>query len=391
MGLQEPDRGEVSHPKDHRIGYLPQELTETWTDTVLHEVMRGAGDVLELEAELRRLETAMGEEAGPEHDRAVERYGVVQSRYETLGGYQIEADARRILGGLGFTTAGHGPATAGDVRGLADAGRAGPAPPPESRCPGTGRADEPPRRRLGGLARATAGLLAGGHPVRLPRPGLHRRRRRAGDRDRLGHLLGVRRRVRRVRGGQGGAAGLARGGGRSTGQGDRAGRTLHRAVPLQGDQGPPGPVQDQDPGEAGADRGAEGRRPEAQVRLPGAAPLVEAGHRDHRRRHGLPGRRRRHPGAERRRPGGRAGSEAGPGRSERRREVHPAADHHGSTRAAGRYGQARGQRRCGLLRPAPCRRPRPRPDRGAGVPPQGGGPAEEPQHQDRPRLVRVLG
>jgi len=104
MGLQEADRGEVSHPKDYRIGYLPQELTETWTDTVLHEVMRGAGDVLDLEAELRRLEAAMGDAAGPEHDRAVERYGEVQSRYETLGGYQIEADARRILGGLGFTT-----------------------------------------------------------------------------------------------------------------------------------------------------------------------------------------------------------------------------------------------------------------------------------------------
>ncbi len=104
MGLQEADRGEVSHPKDYRIGYLPQELTETWTDTVLHEVMRGAGDVLDLEAELRQLETLMGEATGPEHDRAVERYGEVQSRYETMGGYQIEADARRILGGLGFTT-----------------------------------------------------------------------------------------------------------------------------------------------------------------------------------------------------------------------------------------------------------------------------------------------
>jgi ATP-binding cassette subfamily F protein 3 len=106
VGLQDADRGEVSRPKDYRIGYLPQELTEAWTDTVLHEVMRGAGDVLALEAELRQLEARMGESAAdsPEHGRAVERYGEVQSRYETLGGYQIEADARRILGGLGFTT-----------------------------------------------------------------------------------------------------------------------------------------------------------------------------------------------------------------------------------------------------------------------------------------------
>ena len=105
MGLQEPDSGEVSKPRDYRIGYLPQELTEAWTDTVLHEVMRGAGDLLALESELRELEHRMGDTTGVEHDRVVERYGEVQSRYETMGGYQIEAEARRILGGLGFTTA----------------------------------------------------------------------------------------------------------------------------------------------------------------------------------------------------------------------------------------------------------------------------------------------
>ena len=105
MGLQEPDEGEVSHPKDHRIGYLPQELTEAWTGTVLEEVLRGAGDILALEQELRSLEQRMGEVTGPGHEQIVERYGVAQSRFETLGGYQVEAEARRILGGLGFTTA----------------------------------------------------------------------------------------------------------------------------------------------------------------------------------------------------------------------------------------------------------------------------------------------
>jgi ATP-binding cassette subfamily F protein 3 len=105
MGLQDPDAGEVSKPKDYRVGYLPQELTEAWTGTVLHEVMRGAGDLLDLEAELRSLEQRMTDPQEADHDQVVARYGEVQSRYETLGGYQIEAEARRILGGLGFTTA----------------------------------------------------------------------------------------------------------------------------------------------------------------------------------------------------------------------------------------------------------------------------------------------
>ncbi|MEM7275615.1 MAG: ATP-binding cassette domain-containing protein [Actinomycetota bacterium] len=78
-GIQDADQGEVSRPKDYRIGYLPQELTEAWTDSVLREVMRGAGDVLALEAELRSLEERMTDpdEAAPE--QVVTRYGEIQS------------------------------------------------------------------------------------------------------------------------------------------------------------------------------------------------------------------------------------------------------------------------------------------------------------------------
>ena len=104
MGLQDADEGEVSRPKDYRIGYLPQELIEAWTGSVLHEVLRGADDIVDLEVELRSLEQQMTEVDGPEHDQIVARYGEAQSRFETLGGYQVEAEARRILGGLGFTT-----------------------------------------------------------------------------------------------------------------------------------------------------------------------------------------------------------------------------------------------------------------------------------------------
>jgi len=104
VGLQEPDAGEVSHPNDYRIGYLPQELMEAWPGTVLEEVLRGSGDVLGLEAELRRLEEAVADAQGDELDQLLDAYGVAQSRFEALGGYQLEAEARRVLGGLGFTT-----------------------------------------------------------------------------------------------------------------------------------------------------------------------------------------------------------------------------------------------------------------------------------------------
>jgi ATP-binding cassette subfamily F protein 3 len=105
VGLQDPDEGEVSKPNDYRIGYLPQELMEAWTGTVLDEVLRGSGEILDLEAELRRLEAVIGESDGDEAAAALDVYGEAQSRFEALGGYQIEAEARRVLGGLGFSAA----------------------------------------------------------------------------------------------------------------------------------------------------------------------------------------------------------------------------------------------------------------------------------------------
>ncbi|MDH4279442.1 MAG: ATP-binding cassette domain-containing protein [Acidimicrobiia bacterium] len=109
IGLQDADGGEVSRPNDYRIGYLPQELLESWQGTVLEEVLRGVGDIVDLETEMRRLEQEMAATTGAgqsaEHEAVVERYGRLQDRFETLGGYQLEAEARAILGGLGFTTA----------------------------------------------------------------------------------------------------------------------------------------------------------------------------------------------------------------------------------------------------------------------------------------------
>ncbi len=105
VGLTDADSGEVHRPKDLKIGYLPQELTESSDGTVLEEVLSGVGDLVALEKQLRELEHRFAEETGPEAERLLDRYGTLQHRYEELGGYAAESEARRILGGLGFTTA----------------------------------------------------------------------------------------------------------------------------------------------------------------------------------------------------------------------------------------------------------------------------------------------
>jgi ATP-binding cassette subfamily F protein 3 len=102
VGLRPPDAGEVHRPKDVRIGYLPQELTDRPTGRVIDEVMAGAEHVAELERTLQSLTERIATTSGAEHDRVLATYGEAQSRFEQLGGYALEANARRILAGLGF-------------------------------------------------------------------------------------------------------------------------------------------------------------------------------------------------------------------------------------------------------------------------------------------------
>ncbi|MCB0993811.1 MAG: ABC-F family ATP-binding cassette domain-containing protein [Acidimicrobiales bacterium] len=103
MGLQEPDGGEVHRPKDHRVGYLPQDLAEAPTGTVLDEVLAGAGPVAELAERLHHLEQRLGDADSPDHERVLAEYGDVQARFTQLGGYALESEAHRVLAGLGFS------------------------------------------------------------------------------------------------------------------------------------------------------------------------------------------------------------------------------------------------------------------------------------------------
>jgi ATP-binding cassette subfamily F protein 3 len=112
VGDQQPDSGEVHIGRGTRIGYLPQELTEQVDGSVIEEVLRGAAHVTELEQQLLRLAedvAATGPDgADPDadgHQRALEAYGEAQHRFETMGGYGVESEARRVLAGLGFRDA----------------------------------------------------------------------------------------------------------------------------------------------------------------------------------------------------------------------------------------------------------------------------------------------
>jgi ATPase subunit of ABC transporter with duplicated ATPase domains len=104
MREESPDDGQVSVERGVTIGYFSQDVGEMAGRPVVAEVMAGAGPVSEVAAELKQLEDAMADPArADDMDKILARYGVVQARFDDLGGYALEAKAREILAGLGFS------------------------------------------------------------------------------------------------------------------------------------------------------------------------------------------------------------------------------------------------------------------------------------------------
>jgi ATPase subunit of ABC transporter with duplicated ATPase domains len=101
---EEPDEGQVSIDRGVTVGHFSQDVGEMSGRTAVEETMDGAGPVSAVAAELHSLEHALADPArAGELDALVERFGHVQARFDELGGYGLEARAREILAGLGFS------------------------------------------------------------------------------------------------------------------------------------------------------------------------------------------------------------------------------------------------------------------------------------------------
>ena len=101
VGTNEPDEGTITRPRDMTIGYLPQDLVDTATGSVIEEVLAGAGDLAALAHRLHELEAALSDPQA-DAEQVLADYGEVQGRFEAMGGYALEAEARKVLAGLGF-------------------------------------------------------------------------------------------------------------------------------------------------------------------------------------------------------------------------------------------------------------------------------------------------
>ena len=98
-GLDEPDVGRVSRPRATTVGYLAQEAAAVGEGSVLAEALAGFAEVWALERDMEEVAAAL---ATTPTEALTARYGDLQHRFEALGGYRLESEARAILSGLGF-------------------------------------------------------------------------------------------------------------------------------------------------------------------------------------------------------------------------------------------------------------------------------------------------
>jgi ATPase subunit of ABC transporter with duplicated ATPase domains len=103
-GEDPPDEGQVAVDRGVTIGYFSQDVGEMSGRSAVSEVMDGAGPVSAVATELKALETAMAHpDQADDMESIVARYGEVQARFEELDGYALDARAREVLAGLGFS------------------------------------------------------------------------------------------------------------------------------------------------------------------------------------------------------------------------------------------------------------------------------------------------
>jgi len=103
LGEESLDEGELLVAKGVKIGYLPQEVISFKGNTVLDEVLKSLTNITSLQDKMTVLEEELSSIGDPnKQERLAREYGKLQERYALLGGYGLEAEAKRILQGLGF-------------------------------------------------------------------------------------------------------------------------------------------------------------------------------------------------------------------------------------------------------------------------------------------------
>jgi macrolide transport system ATP-binding/permease protein len=99
-GAEPADDGSVTLAPDAELGYLPQTPPTFAGRTIADLLDEAAGSLRALEARMRTLETDMAD-AGPDDlSGLLDEYGMVSTRFQSRGGYELDATLEALLAGL---------------------------------------------------------------------------------------------------------------------------------------------------------------------------------------------------------------------------------------------------------------------------------------------------
>jgi len=104
VGFVQPDKGNITLPRNHRIGYLPQDLIELKSNIDLISYLKEKSDIAKLEHSLKACEehlTSLSAESS-KYQAALKKYEKISNLFEHRGGYTFSVQAHKVLKGLGF-------------------------------------------------------------------------------------------------------------------------------------------------------------------------------------------------------------------------------------------------------------------------------------------------
>ena len=104
-GIQSPTKGEVSIPKECKIGYLPQDMTHQHGRTVFEETESAFAEIKEMQARLddinHQLETRTDYESDA-YMKLIEDLTEINTRLDIVGANNTDEEIEKVLIGLGF-------------------------------------------------------------------------------------------------------------------------------------------------------------------------------------------------------------------------------------------------------------------------------------------------
>ena len=105
-GVQNPTAGNISIPKGITIGYLPQHMPVSDTQTLIKETEMAFAEIFEMQKHIEELNTALAERTdyeSKEYHDIIDELTIANEHMAIMGAMNYQAELEKTLLGLGFT------------------------------------------------------------------------------------------------------------------------------------------------------------------------------------------------------------------------------------------------------------------------------------------------